>query len=44
MSILFVDLPKLLTPVQTVPTSALENKVLSTKAPENIDRREYVGD
>lgn len=36
----FFDLPKLLTPVQTLPTSALENKVLSTIAPENVDRQE----
>lgn len=40
MSILFFDLPKLLTPVQTLPTSALENKVLSTIVPENVDRQE----
>lgn len=38
MSIFLFDLPKLLTPVQTLPTSALENKVLLTIAPENVDR------
>lgn len=35
----FFYLPKLITPVQTLPTSALENKVLSTIAPENVDRQ-----
>lgn len=49
MSIFLFDLPKLLIPVQTLPTSVLENKVLSTIASENVDRQEsmwetsYVG-